>query len=69
MEAGWHPFLGINQQGLVKISPHGRWQPLDDLVSAPGQSVFTVTSNPTAGNGKTQSLLDPERAERLWLAM
>ncbi|MFM2380995.1 MAG: hypothetical protein RLZZ143_3578 [Cyanobacteriota bacterium] len=37
-EAGWHPFLGINQQGLVKISSHGQWQPLDALVSAPGQS-------------------------------
>jgi hypothetical protein len=38
VEAGWHPFLRINQQGLVKISPHGQWQPLDALVSAPGQS-------------------------------
>lgn len=121
VEAGWHPFLGINQQGLVKISSHGQWQPLAALVSAPGQSwsgqvvcfktnplactllarwdsgyqepwlvltdlspqradalwsglrpsrsVFTAISNPTAGNGKTQSLLDPQRAERLWLAM
>lgn len=33
------------------------------------RSVFTATSNPTAGNGKTQNLLDPQRAERLWLAM
>ena len=32
-------------------------------------NVLIATSNPTAGNGKTQSLLDPERAERLWLAM
>ncbi|MFN6273952.1 MAG: transposase [Microcystis sp.] len=31
--------------------------------------MLIATSNPTAGNGKTQSLLDPERAERLWLAM
>ncbi len=38
VEAGWHPFLRINQQGLVKIFPHGQWQPLDALVSAPGQS-------------------------------
>ena len=32
-------------------------------------NVLIATSNPTAGNGKTQSLLDLERAERLWLAM
>lgn len=38
VEAGWYPFLRINRQGLVKISPHGQWQPLDALVSAPGQS-------------------------------
>ncbi len=36
VEAGWHPFLRINQPGMVKISPHGQWQPLDALVSAPG---------------------------------
>ena len=33
------------------------------------RSLLTVTSNPTTGNGKTQSLLDPQLAERLWLAM
>lgn len=52
VEAGWHPFLRINQQGLVTISSHGQWQPLDALVSAPGQSwsgqVVCFKTNPLA---------------------
>lgn len=121
VEAGWHPFLRINHQGLVKISPHGQWQPLDALVSAPGQSwsgqVVCFKTNPLActllarwdsgyqepwlvltdlspqmadalwyglrpstecvyrdlkSDGwqwQNTRLLDPQRAERLWLAM
>lgn len=38
VDAGWHPFLRINHQGTYRVPPHQTWQPLVDVVSAPGQS-------------------------------
>ena len=36
--AGWHPFLRINHQGTYHTPSENTWQPLADVVSAPGQS-------------------------------
>ncbi|WP_238707321.1 transposase [Microcystis aeruginosa] len=85
VEAGWHPFLGINQQGLVKIFPHGRCQPLDALVSALGQSwsgqVVCFKTNPLActllarwDSGHQEPWLvltdlSPQRADTLWYGL
>ena len=85
VEAGWHPFLRINQQGLVKISSHGQWQPLDALVSAPGQSwsgqVVCFKTNPLActllarwDSGYQEPWLvltdlSPQRADALWYGL
>jgi hypothetical protein len=38
VEQGWHPFLRINHQGTYRLPPDHTWQPLVDVVSAPGQS-------------------------------
>lgn len=38
VDVGWHPFLRINHQGTYRVPPHQTWQPLVDVVCAPGQS-------------------------------
>lgn len=38
VDAGWHPFLRINHQGSYRLPTAHTWQPLADVVSAPGQS-------------------------------
>ena len=38
VDAGWHPFLRINHQGTYHTPSKPTWQPLADVVSAPGQS-------------------------------
>ena len=38
VDAHWHPFLRINHQGTYRLSTPQKWQPLVDVVSAPGQS-------------------------------
>ena len=82
---GWHPLLRINEQGLVKISPHGPWQPLAALVSAPGQSwsgqVLCFKTNPLActllarwdpGYQEPWLILtdlEPQQADALWYGL
>lgn len=38
VEQGWHPFLRINHQGTYRLRAAHTWQPLVNVVSAPGQS-------------------------------
>ncbi len=37
-ELGWHPFLRINEQGLVRLKGNKGFIPLSDFVKEPGQS-------------------------------
>jgi hypothetical protein len=118
---GWHPFLRINHQGLFHLPGDRQWQPLEQVVKAPGQSwsgrVTCFKTNPLdctllarwdqgyqdpwliltdfapadadalwyglrsttecvyrdiksdGWRWERTRLTDPERAERLWLAM
>ena len=35
---GWHPFLRINANGLVRLDDHAPWTPLADQVARPGET-------------------------------
>jgi hypothetical protein len=38
VQQNWHPFLRINHQGTYRLPAHETWQPLVDVVCAPGES-------------------------------
>ena len=82
---GWHPFLRINQQGQFQPVGQREFQPLDALISKPGQSwrgqvtcfkthPLTCTLLARWDDGYKEPWLivtdlDPEQADACWYSM